>query len=116
MMIISFRGRKSGKAYSTPVNYFLAPGEQGEYLVTFGKPERVWWRNLRDGAQITLCLKGNTVRGQATASYRFTPGIRMGAGAGLCTKHHSRRFLPACPEGDWRIIHETLNIFSEWTV
>ena len=68
MMIISFHGRKSGKAYSTPVNYFRAPGEQGEYLVTFSKPERVWWRNLRDGAQVTLYLKGKTVRGQATAS------------------------------------------------
>ena len=67
-MIISFRGRKSGKAYSTPVNYFRAPGEQGEYLVTFSKPERVWWRNLRDGAQVTLHLQGKTVRGQATAS------------------------------------------------
>ncbi len=68
MMIISFRGRKSGKAYSTPVNYFRAPGEQGEYLVTFSKPERVWWRNLRGGAQVTLHLQGKTVRGQATAS------------------------------------------------
>lgn len=68
MMIISFRGRKSGKGYSTPVNYFRAPGEQGEYLVTFSKPERVWWRNLRGGAQVTLRLQGNTVRGQATAS------------------------------------------------
>ena len=68
MMLISFRGRKSGKAYSTPVNYFRAPGEQGEYLVTFSKPERVWWRNLRDGAQVTLHLQGKTVRGQATAS------------------------------------------------
>ena len=28
----------------------------------------MWWRNLRGGAQVTLCLKGNTVRGQATAS------------------------------------------------
>lgn len=68
MMIINFRGRKSGKAYSTPVNYFRASDEQGEFLVTFSKPERVWWRNLTGGAQVTLRLQGKTVSGQATAS------------------------------------------------
>jgi deazaflavin-dependent oxidoreductase (nitroreductase family) len=58
MMLISFTGRKSGKRYTTPVNYWRMTDEGGEYLATTSQKDRSWWRNLRGGAQVDLRLQG----------------------------------------------------------
>jgi deazaflavin-dependent oxidoreductase (nitroreductase family) len=59
MMLISYTGRKSGKEYTTPVNYFQATDELGDYFATTSKSGRVWWRNLRGGAPVTVRITGN---------------------------------------------------------
>jgi deazaflavin-dependent oxidoreductase (nitroreductase family) len=59
MMLITFTGRKSGKVYTTPVQY-----TREENTVTFFTfRERVWWKNLQDNAGVTLHLKGRKVEG-----------------------------------------------------
>jgi len=65
MMLISFTGRKSGKRYTTPVNYWHMPDEGGEYLATTSQKDRLWWRNLRGGAQVSLRLQGEDRVGNA---------------------------------------------------
>lgn len=88
MMLLTYTGRKSGKQYATPVNYFPARDEQGEYLATTSLVERVWWRNLRGGAPVTVRLKGRDwqasaqviedEQGVAEGMYQFlsqSPGI-----------------------------------------
>lgn len=62
MMLMTYTGRKSGKIYTIPMNYLTI----GEVLYTISSRERVWWRNLRDGADITLRLRGRDVSAQAT--------------------------------------------------
>jgi deazaflavin-dependent oxidoreductase (nitroreductase family) len=57
MMLMTYTGRKSGKSYTTPMNYFIL----GESLYTTSTRERVWWRNLRGGAEVTLQLQGKEV-------------------------------------------------------
>ncbi len=57
LMVISFTGRKSGKAYSTPVRYL--PYE-GNYLC-FSSTDTQWWRNLRDGAEASLLIRGEVI-------------------------------------------------------
>ena len=64
IMLITVTGRKSGKAYTTPVNYTRL-GE-GEALNVMSYRQRTWWRNLRGGAAVTLHLQGRDVPGQAT--------------------------------------------------
>jgi len=54
MMLIRFRGRRSGKEYRIPVNYL----QTGDLLLTTSFKERTWWRNLRGGAEVTVCLRG----------------------------------------------------------
>ena len=54
MMLMTYTGRKSGKSYTTPMNYL----EIGDVFYTISSRERVWWRNLRGGAQVTLRLEG----------------------------------------------------------
>jgi deazaflavin-dependent oxidoreductase (nitroreductase family) len=52
-MLITFTGRKSGKMYTTPVNYT----RDGDDITVFSLRNRVWWRNLRAGAPVTVRVK-----------------------------------------------------------
>jgi deazaflavin-dependent oxidoreductase (nitroreductase family) len=61
MMLMTYTGRKSGKSYTTPMNYLAMNGT----LYTNSYRDRVWWRNLRGGAEVTLHLKGEDVPAQA---------------------------------------------------
>lgn len=45
--------------YTTPVNYLRVD----DTLWTISRRNRVWWRNLRDGAPVTVCLRGQDVPG-----------------------------------------------------
>jgi deazaflavin-dependent oxidoreductase (nitroreductase family) len=65
MMLISYAGRKSGKLYTTPVNYLRLQDQEGEFLAITSLRERVWWHNLRGGSQVTLRFQGQDL--QATA-------------------------------------------------
>jgi hypothetical protein len=44
-MIITSTGRKSGKIYTTPVNYVRDAGA----LIILSQDDRTWWKNLRGG-------------------------------------------------------------------
>lgn len=59
MMILSFRGRRSGKIISVPVGYT----RKGNLLVvfTFGN----WWKNLQNNANVSMRLQGKDVAGRA---------------------------------------------------
>jgi deazaflavin-dependent oxidoreductase (nitroreductase family) len=59
VMLITFTGRKSGKLYTTPVNYV----RDGEELIVLSHDDRTWWRNLRGGAPISVRLQGQELRG-----------------------------------------------------
>jgi len=60
-MIIHYTGRKSGKAYHTPVDYLMIK----DTLITVSYKRRTWWRNLRRGADVKLLLKGKMVPARA---------------------------------------------------
>jgi hypothetical protein len=59
IMLLQFRGRKSGKVYSTPVSYL----REGDVVTAF--TDSPWQRNLLGGAPVTLYLKGKAVKGVA---------------------------------------------------
>jgi deazaflavin-dependent oxidoreductase (nitroreductase family) len=61
LLLLTFRGRKSGRAYTTPVSYV----QEGETLLLM--TESPWWRNLEGGADVTVQLRGQARRGRATA-------------------------------------------------
>jgi len=58
-LLISFTGRKSGKTYTTPVSY--SQFEDRIYIFTHAN----WWKNLCDGAPVTLTLQGQELKGMA---------------------------------------------------
>ena len=57
MMLITVTGRKTGKKYTTPVEYFR---ENGSLWVMTNR-DRTWWRNLTGGAEVSLLLKRKPV-------------------------------------------------------
>jgi len=61
IMLLVFRGRKTGKVYSTPVSY----QREGDVVTAF--TDSPWYRNLLGGAPVILYLKGKAVEGFAEA-------------------------------------------------
>ena len=61
MMLITIKGRKTGKTYTTPVGYY----SENEFLWVITSRERTWWKNLQGGAKVDLLLKRKPVEGFA---------------------------------------------------
>ena len=61
MMLITVTGRKTGKTYTTPVEYY----EEGGCLWVVSSRDRKWWRNLQGGSQVKLLLRRRSVNGFA---------------------------------------------------
>lgn len=64
VMLVTFTGRSSGKVYTTPVEYL----QEGSTVSLFTRRERVWWKNLQNGAAVTVRVRGRDRRGHASAS------------------------------------------------
>jgi deazaflavin-dependent oxidoreductase (nitroreductase family) len=59
VLLITFTGRKSGKIYTTPVSY----SQDGDQVYVF--THAAWWKNLRNGAPVTLRIQGREYKGLA---------------------------------------------------
>ena len=56
-MLITVTGCKTGKKYSTPVGFYQ--GADCFWVMT--SRDRTWWRNLKNGADVSLLLKGKSL-------------------------------------------------------
>lgn len=54
-LLLTVTGRKSGKRYTFPVSYI----RDGETLLVMTHKERIWWKNLRMGAPVTIFVDGH---------------------------------------------------------
>jgi deazaflavin-dependent oxidoreductase (nitroreductase family) len=63
VLLITVTGRRSGRAYTTPVGY--VPG--GDELLIVSSPDRTWWKNLRGGATVKVRLQGRDLTGHGRA-------------------------------------------------
>src|SRR5512139_81759 len=59
VLLITFTGRKSGKTYTTPVDY----SQDGDQVTIFTHAN--WWKNLRGGTPVTLRIRGRELQGLA---------------------------------------------------
>jgi deazaflavin-dependent oxidoreductase (nitroreductase family) len=62
--LITFKGRRTGMSYTTPVTYY----REGDTIIVITKKFRNWWRNLAEKPEVEVRLKGQTFRGHARAS------------------------------------------------
>jgi deazaflavin-dependent oxidoreductase (nitroreductase family) len=63
LMLITFRGRRSGKVFTTPVRFIQNDG----VIRCFTSRENQWWKNMRGGADVELRIQGEERRYKATA-------------------------------------------------
>ena len=63
VLLVTVQGWKTGRRYTTPVNYV----RDGETLLVVSDPGRTWWRNLIGGAPVVMRLDGEDVRGYGEA-------------------------------------------------
>ncbi len=63
IILLTYRGCKSGQEYSTPLSFVRDNGD----LILIALTRRIWWRNFRSGAPVTVRLKGRDVPAHAQA-------------------------------------------------
>jgi hypothetical protein len=59
-VLLEFKGRKSGKTYTTPVSYRAVKGD----LHCFTEKTNKWWHNLRGGGEIGVTLSCRRLTGK----------------------------------------------------
>jgi hypothetical protein len=75
LALITVTGRRTGRRYTFPVGY---REESGRVLINVEWPERKrWWRNLRDGQQVELLIRGSRCEGQAVARGNERTGVTV---------------------------------------
>jgi len=77
VLLISFTGRKSGKTYTTPVDY----SQDGDQVTIFTHAD--WWKNLRGGAPVTLRIRGQDLQGVAEPVAEDKQAVAAGLAAHL---------------------------------
>jgi deazaflavin-dependent oxidoreductase (nitroreductase family) len=58
LMLITVTGRKTGRAITTPVNFF----RNEDTLWVISSRSRKWWRNVCGGADVNLHLQGRDIK------------------------------------------------------
>jgi hypothetical protein len=53
-LLLEFNGRKSGRALSTPISYYVEDGTAH----CFSSRSFAWWRNLTSGRQVQVTIRG----------------------------------------------------------
>jgi len=70
--VITVTGSKTGRRYTTPVQYL----RQGPEYVVLSQHGRMWWRNIRTRPQVELLVQGRTITGRAEIADADTaPGV-----------------------------------------
>jgi hypothetical protein len=63
LLLLTFRGRRTGRAYTLPLLYARDGGDL--LLVALHPHGQSWWRATRDGAEVELLLAGRPLRARA---------------------------------------------------
>lgn len=56
-LLISVKGRKTGKIITTPVNY----ARSGQELLMISNSDRSWWKNIRENRDVVILLERREV-------------------------------------------------------
>ena len=77
IMELTFTGRKTGKTYTTPVSY----SQHGDEVYVFSHAN--WWKNLKGGASVTMCIRGREFKGLAVPTAEDKQAVATGLTAHL---------------------------------
>lgn len=60
-MLLAYRGRRSGRAYVTPVSY----ARTSDGVLAFAARDSSWWKNLVDGPEVEVRIAGRQFKARA---------------------------------------------------
>ena len=63
VLVLTVRGRRTGRSYEVPVQY--AVGDGCLWVLPGGHEHKTWWRNLRVEAPVSVRLRGRVLAGAA---------------------------------------------------
>jgi hypothetical protein len=63
VMLITVTGRRSGRSYTTPVEY----ERSRDQVHAKSWSSRTWWRNLEGGAPVSVLVRGRWLQGRGVA-------------------------------------------------
>ena len=97
LLLITYRGRKTGMKYTLPVQYVQTGN--AIYIVPGMPEQKTWWHNLKEAAPVQLTLRGQTLAGNAVVLKPNNDFEEIIAGLGLYLQrfpalakvHHIRR-------------------------
>jgi deazaflavin-dependent oxidoreductase (nitroreductase family) len=81
LLLIAYRGRKTGKQYSLPVQYVQDANHI--YIIPGAPEQKIWWRNLQAGAPVQVTLRGKTLTGNGILLKQDTDAEIILKGFGL---------------------------------
>ena len=88
LCLLSFRGRRSGRRYTTPLSFVREGGRKGRKVLLLSSHNTRWWKNLLDEpAEVEIEIAREVHRGLARAHVEDSGPFRDGV----------RRFLTALP-------------------
>ncbi|MCP4039522.1 MAG: hypothetical protein GY733_21445 [bacterium] len=83
LLLVSFRGRHSGKQFTTPLSYV----ESGGAMYLFTRPDTAtWWKNMRGGATVEIVRCGRPATARASVLDAAT-GEALAAFQTFLTRH-----------------------------
>jgi hypothetical protein len=81
LLLLTYRGRKSGREYSLPVQY--AQDGKRIYIVPGAPKQKTWWCNLSGGLPVHVTLRGKTLSGNGRILDPVPDGGEIVKGFGL---------------------------------
>lgn len=90
IMLISVKGRKSGRVYLTPVDY----GRDGGAVLAVSSAKYAWWKNLSAGGTADLLVAGRPLSGPAEVSQ--DPAVVLATLRRMYPGHNVDNIAPGC--------------------
>lgn len=104
VLVLYFRGRRSGRALRTPVRYL----QNDQTLLILTNGDAGWWPNFRDPAPVAVQLRGQRRQGEASAVTAPDPKVRAAIREMLATHPADAAYLniskdngPNAIDGQW---------------
>ncbi len=108
--VITVTGARTGRAYTTPVQYMRLD----DAYVILSQRHRVWWRNIRTRPEVELSIGGSAIPGRA----RLAEGddARRVLSSCLAEKPRVAKFYGFEPDETGSIAADDIERLAEWMV
>ena len=111
-MVITFRGRRSGKVFTTPVRFIQNEG----VIRCFTSRKNQWWKNMRGGSDVELRIQGKERRFRASVIDDDPDKAREWLAFYLGLYPQDASYHDVAPNRDKSLNEHDLDLAAQWAV